>query len=416
MKLAAPVKGHRLRFWQTFCVAALAAAPVGARGELWTVDNSFDSRIESNDNILLAQKSPGTVNTLSISSALNASRQSESTATRVSAAAAVVREQGVGGEDRVDGHFGVTQSLKDSLNQFNVSALYEQDFNNVVQNADVTLGPGRRRTTTGSASWSHSLSERLSESTQLSFVRAGYGQQLSGAEDYSDASGTASLSYRLSELDSLSIQVGHSDYRTQAGSNRSTTDDISVGASRSFSERSSGSLNIGTNRTRSSIKAFGLACPLAVAYCNAGLVAPVVFEADQNSTAQGLQYSTSWVYQLDERTGFSFAAARQQTPSGIGAVVQNDSLTAVITRNFSEKLNGSINYAQSRSTLEFAGGGRVGQRSLTVVLSRQLTSDLSVASTYQRTDADPVAFGGRAHSNSISVSLKYAWPQSEATH
>ena len=399
--------------WLASWALTLALWPAASQAELWTAENRIESRLETNDNYLLAPKSNGTVNTLSLSDTLKASRQTEASATRVDAFVAALGARGVGGESRVDGRLAVAQTLTAPRDEFSLAALYAQDFNDSVQTADVTVGRGRRRTATLNGAWSHSLSERLSTSLQGAYDHTSYAQ--SGASSYGDASLGGSLSYRLSDTDSVNLQVNRSDYRSGMGNIRSTTDSVSVGAARTLSELSSASVSIGTYRTRSAVDGFGVACPISAIFCESGLVSLVTFHVRRESTTQGVQYSASYRYQLDERTGLSFAAARQQSPSGAGSVVRNDTINASATRTFSETLNGSISYAQSRSTQQVLGGGQIGQRQLSLVVAHQLSSDVNVGAAYQRTESNPV--GGRAHSNSLAISISIDWPRRlEASH
>ena len=399
--------------WQAAWAFLWVATPTPSRADLWTAENRIESRLESNDNYLLAPKSNGTVNTLSLSDALKASRQTEAGATRVDAVVSALSGHGPGGESRVDGRLGLTQTLVAPRDEFSLAALYAQDFNDSVQTADVTVGRGRRRTATANGSWSHSLSERLSASLQAAYDHTSYAQ--GAASSFANAVIGSGASYRLSDTDALSLQANRSDYRSETGNSRATTDSVSIGATRALSERSSASLSVGIYRTRSAIDGFGIACPIAAIYCQDGLVSLVIFALRQESTARGLQYSGSYRYQFDERTDLSLSASRQQAPSGAGSVVRNDTLNASVSRAFSERLNGSISYAQSRSTQEVLGGGQIGQRQLSVGLGRQMSTDVSVAASYQRTESDPA--GGHAHANSISVSISIDWPRRlEANH
>ena len=385
----------------------LALTPTATRAELWTAQNRIESRLESNDNYSLLPNSNGTVNILSVSDTLKASRQSEAGATRIDSAVSLLDARGNGGESRVDGRLGLTQTLIAPRDEFSLAVLYAQDFNDSVQTADVTVGRGRRRTASLNGTWSHSLSERLSTSLQTAYDHTAYAQ--SGVSAYSDATLGGGLSYRLSDTDAVSLQANRSDYRSEAGNSRSTTDSISLGASRALSERSSASLSAGVYRTRSAIDGLGVACPIDAAFCDSGLVSLVVFPVRRESTSRGLQYSTSYRFQPDERTGLSFSAARQQAPSGTGSVVRNDTINASAARTFSETLTGTISYAQSRSTQELLGGGRIGQRQLSVVLARQLSPDLILSGIYQRTDSN--VSGAQAHSNSVAISIGVDWPR-----
>ena len=409
--------GHRRGGWPALGALALGLAAPGARAEQWVVENSLASRYETNDNAALAQSSPGSMNTLSLSTAWAAARRTESSATRMNAAVTSLSQWGPGAQDRVDGQLGLGQSLSDTLNSVNLGLQYLQDFNSTVGNNDVTVGRGRRRSRTLSGAWARSLTERVSVNTQLSLERTAYGQALAGATDYRNTALSGSLSYRLTEVDTLSLDASHSDYRTEADTNRSTTDQVGLGVSKVLSDRNSASLSLGLYRTQTQALRSRLVCPLADSFCDAGFVSPVVATDRVYTTGQGLQFSLSERYQFDETTDFSFSAARQQLPSGAGLVVRSDTLRASVSHAFSPTVNGAVNYAQSRSTylgLD-ASAPRPAQQNLAVWMTRQLAADLSLQLSYQFSRAHGAFAGQDARSNSVSVSVSYDWPKFDAT-
>lgn len=398
------------------CTAALGCLCVGARAEQWTVEDSTQSRLEWNDNVTLSKNSPGTVNTLSLSNTLNAARLLENSTTRFNSAFNALRQRGRGGNDRIDGQVGLTQTLTDTLNSFSVSGLYSQDFNNVVQDADVTVGRGLRRTRSLSASWSRAISERLSASTQLSTSRTSYGRQVSGAAGFTNDGVSAGLSYRLTETDTLILQLSHSAYRVASSPNRSQTNFVSVGLSRALTEQVSASLDLGIYRTESSTQQSRIACPLQISLCRAGLVPYVLVHSQADTAANGLQYTSTYNYRFDERSSFSFATGTQQTPSGAGTVTRGQTLTVGASHAFSETLNGSMGYALSRSKFQGTGtGGTAAQRSFSMSISKQFAPELSVQAAYQWAQSNSVGAGNTAQSNSVSVSLKYDWAKLDET-
>ena len=397
---------------KTLTLATPMLMSFASRAELWTAENRIESRLEANDNYLLAPKSNGTVKTASFSDTLHASRQTESSATRLGGTLTALYSRGPGGESRVDGRLDASHVLKTPTDEYSLVGQYVQDFNDSVQTADVAVGRGRRRSTTLAASATHSFDARLSAGLSTSYDRTTFAQV--GADAYDNAAVNGTVSYRLSETDSISLQGGHARFRSDLGHSLSRTDSLGVGFSRLLSERATASINVGTYRTDSSVDALAVACPLAVELCSGGIVAPVLILLRRETTAQGLQYSASYRFQFDERSSLSLSAARQQAPSGSGTVVRSDTLNATAARAFSETLSGLLVFSRSRSAQE-AIGGSIGQRSLTAGLTKQLSADLSVAATYQRVDS--TAGSTRAHANSVGVSFNVEWPRRlEANH
>lgn len=404
--------------WPALLTGALATMLASAaRADLWSLESSVESRFETNDNSSLSPTPAGSVNTLTLSSSLNAARRTENAATRLHADIAALQQWGGGASDRVDGRIGVVQSYSDPRDSVSVGLTLAQDFNSDLLTADVTQGRGRRRTTGLSAAWSHALSERLGTSTQLAITRAGYGQELTEASDYRNVSLTLGANYLLSETEVATAQLSHGDYRTLSGSNRSSTDSFDLGLSRTFSERASASLNLGVYQTRSSALSARLACPLQVSLCEAGLVPYIVVTEPLDSSRTGVQFSTSARYQFDEAGGLTFSAARQQAPSGAGSVARNDSLSVGANRSFSPTMSGSLSYAQSRSTLQGGtAGAQPSQKSLSLTLLQQLESNLSLQAGYRHSLARGTAGAGQtARANSVYVAVKYDWAKVEAS-
>ncbi len=403
-------------WWSALGALALGLLPVGARAEQWTLENSLVSRFESNDNVALAQTSPGTMNTLSLSTALNAARRTENSATRVNAGVTSLRQWGPGEQDRVDGRLGLGQSLSDPLNSYTGEFQVLQDFNNATGTADVAVPRGRRRSKTLSGGWTRSLTERTSSNAQIDMERTGYGQDVPGAVNYRNASVSGGVSHRWTDVGSLSVSLSHSEYRTEADTNRSATDQINVSLSRAVSERSSGSLSFGTYRTKTQTPRAIAVCPLAISECLAGNVPFTVGLARAYTTDHGLQYSLSQRYQFDETTELAFSAGRQQAPSGAGFVVRSDTLKASANHGFSPTLNGGMSYAQSRSTYQGTDTAvaRPAQQTFSMSLSKQLSPDLSLDASYQFSHAEGVLAGQGARSNSFAISLQFAWPKLDA--
>ena len=400
-------------------VLSCGGAPGAARAEGYSIESSSDARIEANDNVTLQPHSPGTVKTLALSSTVGASRRAENSATLLGATVTAVQQWGRGANDRIDGRIGVTQSFNDELNTVSASVQYTQDFNNTVQNADVTVNPGERRTATVSASWGRALTERLSANVQVDASQTNYAQPPTPAlssSDFRNASVSAGLSYAVTELDTVSVQASHSEYRAASGGNRSSTNDVSVTGSHLMGERGSASLQLGYYQTDSSSPRIRFFCPVAAVLCELGL-APLTEVRDRaQSSGTGLLYGGTYRYQFGETTSVALSFGSRQSPSGAGEVVQNRTLSLGLSHSFSETLNGSMTFAQSRATYQAANASRRSQqRTVGLSLSKQLSRDLSLQSNYQWTEADNSGTLGTAHSNSIGVALKYAWPTFQAS-
>ena len=400
-------------------VLAWLGMPSPARAESYSIESSSNVSVEANDNLNLQPHPAGTVRTLAVSTTVGASRRAENSATLLNATVTALQQWGRGGNDRIDGGIGVTQSFNDAVNTVTASVQYSQDFNNTVQNADVTVNPGQRRTTSVSVGWGRALTERLSANTQVSASQTSYGQQTSAvvaSNNFRNASVSAGLSYAVTEIDTVSVQTSHSDYRAAGGGNRSSTNEVSVSASHVLGERSSASLQFGVYQTDSNSPRIRFACPSALLLCELGLV-PLIQIRDQATTSgTGLSYGANYRYQFGETSSLSLSLGSQQSPSGAEGVVQNKSLSLNFGHSFSETLNGALNFALSRSTSQALVLNQRSQRkTVALSLSKQLSRDLSLQSNYQWTEGNNAGGGDTAQSNSIGVALKYDWPTFQAS-
>jgi len=373
-------------------VATLAPACSAHAGQ-WSIESSVSSTLSSNDNINLAPQSTGTVNSLNLSGSLNASRKVEDMSTVLGLSTTRVAQWGDsnssnGGGDRFDGNASLSQSLTIERNTFSVNAGYTQDFNNNVQTADVAVAPGQRRSSTYGASWSHSLTERLSTSLTVSSQRSWYSQAAPGTINFTNGSWGGGLNYLLTEIDTLNLNWSTSEYRPDTGGDQSTTEQWSIGISRQWSELWSSQLSVGKYSTSRSLQ----------------------------PSSSGLQYSTSHSFAFDESTSLSFSSSRGEQPSGSGDVLLNESVSLAASYGFTETLSGGLSYNLSNSSGQLgvsAGGvfqGESKQRSYGATLSKQLTPDVSLGLSYLLNQADNVGASSSAHANTVSISLTYNFP------
>ena len=88
------------------CLAATLAPACAVHAGQWSIESSVESRLESNDNINLVPQSPGTVNSINLSAAMNAARKVEDMSTVLGLNTTRVNQWGDsnGGGDRFDGN------------------------------------------------------------------------------------------------------------------------------------------------------------------------------------------------------------------------------------------------------------------------------------------------------------------------
>lgn len=400
-------------------MACLPLYPAHGWAAEWTLNNSFQTRLEANDNTQLGAQATAVVYTQSVSGSVSTARKTESTATRLDLGATAYLPNGSGDVNHANANLALNQSLADLLNQWEGGLSFQQDntYNTRSTVADVSLGRGTRRGLSLNLGWSRLIDERWSGGLRLGGQRTTYGSELNSATPFTNVTAGANLSYRWSELTALNGSVSQSDYRTlPAGSSRSQTQDWSVGASRALSETSSISVSVGSYRTRREAEVPVVVCPLPLSFCRSGLVPFVVAVQTGRSSDRGAQYSASGNWRVSERLEVGLSANRQQSPSGTGVVLRTDGLSASASMTWSPTLNGSMAVSQSRSSyLGVSDGPRPNLQGLTLSLSKVFSEDLSLGATYQWTRTSESRAGVGAQSHVASITLKYDWPKLSAS-
>ncbi|WP_428423395.1 hypothetical protein [Methylibium sp.] len=402
-----------LGFW--FAAASVLVVPA-ARSEEWSLENTVQTRLESNDNYRLSATPKGRVDVLSLGSALTASRRAESSATRIDAGVTGYVVSGESGQNRVDGNLGLSQSITNLVDSYNVDLRYLRDstFDSELTTTGVVLARGQRSSASASAGWSRALTERLRFDAQASLADVSYERQQSGGTDYRYAVLSGSLEYLVSELDRLSVRFSHSDYRAAAAGTHSEADDFLVGWSHTLSERMSASVDYGLYFNRSADRP--LVCPAPSVLCEFGLVEYARATQDVVSSSRGGQYSAAWQYRSDEVTDAEVRLSLQLQPSGASVLLETQSFSATLNRRLSPTVTGKLDAVDSRSRYLGAGiASRPSYRSLGVAVSKALDLDLSVEAGWRAVRSLERLSGSSAHSNLIYASLKYDWPRFSAS-
>jgi len=398
------------------CLAAVCVfVPTAAQAALWAADPSLELTSAANDNYGLAFDRRNRVGLASMTGGLVASRETQTQATRLNANLVGLRLRGDLHQDEWQDSLTLSHTLKGPVDTFSVDAktARDQTLQSPAGSADLLLGRGLQRVTSGDARWEHGLTERLGATGTLAIVRTRYSASLVGARDYQDGSGSASLRYLLDERDSMNVAVAHQDYRSLDDRVRSMTDSLSVGGARALSETSNASVSVGAFRQRTGVLQAVLACPAGTATCDT----PRVVAQVGRQARWGAQYNASYDGRLDERTRVNASAARQQEPSGSGVTVLDDTLRAGVDRAVSETLTGQLNYTRSSSRYQgLAGGAAARLQTLAVVMSQQLSPQLSLRATADYKRSTQAFDGLHAHSASVALTLRYEWQRLDARH
>ncbi len=400
----------------------LAGAVPPTRAAQWTLEHSLESRLQADDNPDLSPRPGASAQTLSVAGAFVTALQTETRSTRVDAAAAAWWASQGSAQRRIDARLGLNQVWRDTTDEWRLGwqGRQETTYDNstataggagggtAVPGVDLGLGRGQRRSLALSAGWSHALNEVLSMQWQAQGSVTRYGRQVQGASDFRSDEASAGLSWRRSERDTLSLQLGHGGFATRPDA-RSTSKSLTLtlAAVRALNEVSSASLSLGAYRSERTSSQNIRICPLPVDFCNLGLVAPVVVQLQGTGNDSGLQYAAAYAVQARDTTGFRVAAERQQTPGGAGVVTRSDRLSASLEHRFSERAGLDASLVSVRSSFPaLAGAPQPRLQVLMASLSRRFSEGLSLRTGLQWTRSSEAESRLSARSNQVYLTVK----------
>jgi hypothetical protein len=397
----------------------LAGAVPPTRAAQWTLEHSMESRLQADDNPDLSPHPVALAQTLSVTGAFVSALQTETRSTRVDAAAAAWWASQGSAQRRIDARLGLSQVWRDTTDEWRLGwqGRQETTYDNstatagdsaTVPGVDLGLGRGQRRSVAASAGWSRALNEILNMQWQAQGSVTRYGREVQGAIDYRSAEASAGLSWRRSERDTLSLQLGHGSFATQPdASSTSKSLTLTLTAARALNEVSSASLSLGAYRSESTSSQNISICPLPVDFCNLGLVDPVVVQLQGTSNDSGLQYAATYAVQVREATGFRVTAERQQTPGGAGVVTRSDRLSASLEHSFNERAGLDASFVSVRSSYpSLAGSPQPHLQVLMASLSRRFSEGLSLRAGLQWTRSSEAVSRLSARSNQVYLTIK----------
>jgi len=422
--------------WVFTASAVLASA--SAQATPWLLESSGQAGLETDSNALLLRQPTGISNKLTVSANLNASRQDDHASSRAELSLVSVRAQGPSASDRLDGGLALAQTLSLPRGSAGLNASLVQDFNDNVIGADVTVGRGQRRTSNLAANGNYAITERLSAAVSAAMGQVGYGQELTRAIDYRSDSAAASLSWRQSELGTLTAQLSHSRSQALSGDTSARTDSVNLGYTRVWTERITAGLNLGRFASQSIEPGFRIVCPQPLPLCQRGSVAfilePVPLTTSERGTDYGvalnwlpsetsalranlgrLRSNVSFTWQWSERDSLTLLASQQRIASGVGRELNGSNLSVDAAFGLTPTARGSLRFEHSQAdsrSIQALPSAR--QSSLRLLLVNEITRDLSLEASLRHTVAENSGALGSARSSAAGLLLRYVFarPQS----
>jgi hypothetical protein len=385
--------------------------PAAALGQAWEVQTAARARLEANDNPNLVAGPTAARTTGWLSASLSGARRTENGESHVDGELSLLRRDGAGGQS-ADGSLALRQTVAAPRDSGSGSLTLRRDDTQEAPKtaAEVAVGPASRRALEAGLAWTHLMTERLDLRWEGSAQATRYGAGALAGSEFSQWSGSAGLHWRARETRTLSISLSRSRYRQGSGDSRSTTRSAQLAVTETLSEIDSLSVSVGRSLGARDAVLRGQACPLAQAYCEAGLVDYVPVQATRHGTSNDLQYSLAWDHRLGETTGLIAMASRALSPGPFG-LAREDHYRLATRLALSERLSGDLAYDESRSRADAAAGGPlVRLRSLSLGCAWQLAEGLSLNGQVLRRRYDAGALLQGAVSNAISVTLQFQGP------
>lgn len=214
-------------------------------------------------------------------------------------------------------HLDTSAKYTDELGSIGLSGAAYRD-SSLLYAGEVANGVGvRRDTTTVDANWLHSFSERLQLQIDANTARTLYSQSaaLTNLVDYRYSSVLPGLAYSISERDTLRLSGAVSRYNSLNQFTTSNSDNLQVGFDRRLTELWTLSALVGYSKSTDQYR---------------------FFFGNIDTTQNGAVYSVNLVRQSDV-LALTATASRALTPTGFAFLSRQDSVSAHIGYNYSER-------------------------------------------------------------------------------
>ncbi|MGF1642225.1 MAG: hypothetical protein ACFCUJ_01175 [Thiotrichales bacterium] len=292
--------------------------------EEWFIAPRASVSLEHNDNIRLVTQNQEVVTGIVLDAGVDLSNESETTKITLTPSVQLKRYQA---DSDLDSNIALLEGgIKHSMERaaLGLTADIRRDTTLVSELED----SGNLLTTTDrnyyslNPSAAYQLSERSTVTASAGFSRTDYDQgSRTDLVDYRSDTLSASYSYRLTEVDDLSVTAYRQDYQATSIDSEATTTGLQLGLSRRFSEFVTGRAMLGTHTTDYKFLVLGV----------------FPFESSQSGTIGELGITAKL-----ELTELEAALSQKVVPSAIGDVQEQTALRVTASRRLTEKLKGSV--------------------------------------------------------------------------
>ena len=372
--------------------------PCAVSGAQWYSESSASLRSVYDDNIRLTSREHDTVVGMVLAGTMKAGRRTETNNINLKGGVKLNTYSGEDDLDTNDFDFGVDASHRTERDKFTASAAIKLDstLTSELQSSGLMHSRKRRVKKNFALAWTRSLSERTSLKLGYSHIDTKYrNARNTGLSNYTYQIVDAMLTYSLNKKTVVSSVLTSSLYK---GSNRvkTKTRDLgfTVGIKHNFSETFSAGAGVGVRYSDTEYKMARL-------------------NRDNNDTGFLLNANLKRSF---ERTTISGAFSRNVKPSGSGALLITDSLSAEVNYQVDERLSvhlASEIYRNASTDEDDESHDRVFfsiQPKVRWKMARWWRIEGSYRYRRQRYDSS----GQSADSNAVFLTAKYIWPSKPA--
>lgn len=363
-------------------------------------------REEYNDNINLTATPHNSVWGTILTPSVKFAKSTEVSQTSASVIYNINRYSGQTGLDRIDQFYVFNSNYKTERDVWAGDFSYTRDSTlaSELSQTGIVLTRAQHKLLTLTPSWTRALSEQTSLKLSYQFNNSSYdGGAASGLVDYTYHTAEADWLYQANEKNQLSLSASYSRFQTAGANYTANTVGLQAGLTHGFSETLQGTVVLGVNQTRSTVKSTSLQFvpvpPFFVSVVNTATTSNLVPVLSAQLTKQF------------ESGSINLSASRQLVPTGNGSLVETNRLGLGATRSFNEKLTGSANAAVYRS--RYIGSAVVAPNSLYYQADFSLGWQMSehwkldsgyryARSAYQNNSVAPV-------SNLVYANIRYDW-------
>jgi len=377
-----------------FLSGLVISFPSAVSGAQWYSESQASLRSVYDDNIRLTNRDHNAIVGMVLAGSIKAGRRSETSNVNLKGGITSRTYSGEDGQDTNDFDFGIDATHRTERDRFTVSAAVKLDstLTSEIQSSGLMHDRKRRIKKNFALAWTHSLSERTSLKLGYSHTNTKYrSARNTGLSNYTYQVVDVMLSYSLSDKTSVYTSLASSLYK---GSNRTKTEvrdlGVTVGVDHKFSETFSAGMGGGIRYAETEHKIFNV-------------------NNDSNDTGFLL---TANIKRSFEQTTMRGSLSRSVQPSGSGALLVTDNLSAEVDYQVDERLSlhlASKIYRNSSTDEDDESHDRVYfsiQPKVRWKIKRWWLIEGSYRYRRQRYDST----GQAADSNAIFVFARYIWP------